>query len=215
MPHHFSSPAEILRTVPATVGLIACSLLGFLLFYLAPFTWVSLFTFTDFQIAGDQIRFIDTQGQYWRLLTPIFLHFGWLHITFNSLWMWELGGLVEQRLGSLLLLVLVLLCGIGSNFAQYWDSGPSLFGGMSGVVYALLGFCWIYNLIWPQGGLLIPRGILIFMLGWLVFAMLGSTEALGFGTVANAAHLGGLVLGCFGGATAGLYQSIVKLQGNS
>ncbi len=216
MPHNFSSPAEVLRTVPVTVGLIVCSLLGFLLFYLnAPLDWLRLFTFSDFQLAADRIRFTNTQGQYWRLLTPIFLHFGWLHITFNSLWMWELGGLVEQRLGSTALMVLVLLCGIGSNLAQFWDSGPSLFGGMSGVVYALLGFCWIYNLLWPPGDLLIPRGILIFMLAWLVFAMLGSTEALGFGTVANAAHLGGLVMGCAGGAMAGLFQRYGKRQGTS
>jgi GlpG protein len=204
VPHSFSSPAEAVQTVPVTIGLIVLSLAGFLLFYLhAPFNWLSLLTYSDFQLVGGKLVFIDSTGQYWRWLTPIFLHFGWLHITFNSLWMWELGGQVEQRLGSPSLVALVLICGIGSNIAQGWYGGPSLFGGMSGVVYGLLGFCWIYSLMFPLGGLQIPRGIVIFMLVWLVFGMVGSTEALGFGSIANAAHLAGLVLGCLCGFIAG------------
>ena len=93
-------------------------------------------------------------------MTPVFLHFGWLHITFNCLWLWELGALVEQRLGALVLLGLVVLCGAGSNIAQHLWSGPSLFGGMSGVVYALLGFCWIYNMLLPDRYLQMPRAII-------------------------------------------------------
>jgi GlpG protein len=207
VPHSYSRFSDAWRVIPVTIGLIVVSLMGFLLFYLnAPIGWLSLFTYSDFQLASGQIQFIATEGQYWRLITPVFLHFGWLHITFNSLWTWELGGLVEKRLGSPLLLALVFLCGVGSNVAQFWYGGPSLFGGMSGVVYALMGFCWIYNLLCPAAGLQIPKGILIFMLGWLVFGMVGSTEALGFGSIANAAHLVGLLLGCVGGGIVGEFH---------
>ncbi len=183
--------------MPVTLALIALSVAGFLLYYLgAPISWISALTFQAFSIEGREVVFYSSPGEYWRVITPIFLHFGWLHITFNSLWLWELGGLVEQRLGGGSLLVLVLLCGGGSNLAQAWYSGPSLFGGMSGVVYALLGFCWVYNALLPEGRLWVPRPIIAFMLIWLVFCMVAPTELLGIGSIANAAHLGGLLLGC-------------------
>lgn len=197
MPHSFTSFREATQEVPLTLALIGLSILGFLLFYLgAPLSWMAALTYTNFEIINEQLLFVPTEHQYWRLLTPIFLHFGWLHITFNSLWLWELGALIERRLGSLLLAVLVLVCGMGSNIAQHMFSGPSLFGGMSGVVYALLGFCWVYNSLLPDSSLAMPRPIIAFMLVWLVFCMVAPTELLGIGSIANAAHLGGLLLGC-------------------
>ncbi len=197
MPHTFNSPRELLRTVPVTLCLIVLSICGFLLYYLgAPLTWIAALTYQEFSIEGREVVFRASPGEYWRIITPIFLHFGWLHITFNSLWLWELGALIEQRLGGLYLVALVLLCGGGSNVAQAAYSGPSLFGGMSGVVYALLGFCWVYNALLPNGRLWVPRAIIVFMLVWLVFCMVAPTELLGIGSIANAAHLGGLLLGC-------------------
>ncbi len=199
------------RAVPVTLSLIALSVLGFLLVYLgAPVTWLAALTFSPFNISGDQIQFFYNAGQYWRFITPIFLHFGWLHIAFNSLWVWELGGLVEQRQGSIPLLGLVLLTASGSNLAQFLWSGPSLFGGLSGVVYALLGYCWVYNGLRPSSGLLVPKPIVMFMIGWLVFCMIGPTELLGIGSVANAAHLGGLVLGCICAVLSHLLGKVLR-----
>jgi GlpG protein len=207
VPHQFENAAALWRGVPATLILVILSVCGFLLIYLnAPVDWLRQLTFSDFTVVDRRPVFVDdgsspwpalfASGEYWRLITAIFLHFGWLHIVFNSLWLWELGALMEQRLGSIFLALFVIFTGIGSNYAQFYFGGPSLFGGMSGVVYALLGFCWIYHLIWPWGGFGVPRGIVIFMLVWLVFWMLPfSSSLLGVG-IANAAHLGGLVLGC-------------------
>ncbi|MEP5766510.1 MAG: rhomboid family intramembrane serine protease [Halieaceae bacterium] len=210
MPHQFNSAAELLRAVPATLGLIVLSVAGFLLVYLqAPVSWISLFTYSDFLIRDGQLLFLPAEGQYWRLLTPVFLHFGWLHIAFNSLWTWELGALIEQRLGGGLLLLLVALCGIGSNMAQFYYGGPALFGGMSGVVYALLGFCWVYNMLSPGRGLAVPQGIIVFMLVWLVLCMVVPTEMFGF-SIANAAHLGGLLLGCAAAVPLALWRRRVE-----
>lgn len=197
VPHRFETSRELLRAVPVTLSLIALSVLGFLLYYLnAPLSWMSALTYHAFVVEGGQVVFREAPGEYWRLITPIFLHFGWLHITFNGLWTWELGALIEQRLGGALLLTLVFICGAGSNAAQAWYSGLSLFGGMSGVVYGLLGFCWVHNLLLPDRYLAVPPGIIVFMLIWLAFCMLAPTELLGIGSIANAAHLAGLVLGC-------------------
>ena len=110
------------RAVPLTLALIILSVLGFLLVYLhAPMSWISVLTFSDFVVDGRHVRFVSHEGQYWRLITPVFLHFGWLHIAFNSLWLWELGGKLELRLGTGMLAVLVLVTGIGSNITQYLD----------------------------------------------------------------------------------------------
>ena len=195
--------------MPATLALIILSVLGFLLIYLrAPVELISKLTYTDFRYIKGQVVFVPTSGEYWRLLTPAFLHFSWLHITFNALWLWELGALVERRLGTTMLLPLALVSGVASNVAQHLFSGPSLFGGMSGVVYALLGFCWLYNALVPGRSLHVPRPIIYIMLGWLVFCFVAPTELLGLGSIANAAHLAGFLVGCGSGVLIGLWYRV-------
>jgi GlpG protein len=206
VPHRFNSTSELFHTVPGTLSLILLSVLGFLLIYLGlPVELISKLTYSDFRLVNGEVVFLPGGGEYWRLITPVFLHFGWLHITFNCLWLWELGALVERRLGTTMLLPLALVSGVASNVAQHLFSGPSLFGGMSGVVYALLGFCWIYNAVSPGQKLHIPRAIITIMLVWLAFCFVAPTEMLGLGSIANAAHLAGLLVGCGSGLLIGLW----------
>jgi GlpG protein len=192
------------RLTPITVTLILLSFAGFLLFYLPAFrAWLSLFTYTPFIAVDGHPKFYTVSGQYWRLLTPAFLHFGWLHIAFNSLWLWELGTKVEKVLGSLNMLLLFCTIALVSNTAQFVFGGPGLFGGMSGVVYGLLGFSWAGARIQPQWPFQPPRALMLMMVGWLIFCMVGVVEILGFGAIANAAHLGGLIAGSVLGAAFG------------
>ena len=184
------------RTVPATLVFILLSGAGFMLVYLdAPWPWLARLTFTGFVPGPNGLIFLNTEGEYWRWLTPIFLHFHWLHLVFNCLWLWELGALLERRLGTSALIVVVVLSGIGSNYLQFRLGGAALFGGMSGVVYALLGFCWLYHRLRPQAGLAVAPGIVMFMLVWLLLGFSGIFSALGAFNVANYAHLGGLLMG--------------------
>lgn len=167
------------------------------------------FTFQDFAISGRRVSFDTieqalTEGQYWRLLTPIFLHFGIFHLAFNSLWVWEFGRRIEGHAGSLHFAGVVLLTGIGSNLGQYLWEGPSLFGGMSGVLYGLLGYLWIRQKVHPQPELALPPGIVGFLLVWLIICMTGVVDLLMGGRIANAAHASGLVLGMILGAGTGL-----------
>ncbi len=193
------------RRSPVTLALILLSICGFLIIYLpAPAAWVSYLTFTAFGLQGDQITFQKFNGQYWRLVTPVFLHFHWLHIVFNSLWLWDLGGRVERALGHSNMFMLFLVIAVISNVSQFAFGGAGLFGGMSGVVYGLLGFSWVAPLLQPGWHIRPSSSIMLFMVGWLVLCMTGMVEVLGFGAIANAAHVGGLLCGAVLGAVLGV-----------
>lgn len=61
------------------------------------FSTIRWLSFVDFRIDGERIylTYLDAtlgSGQWWRLITPMLIHFGWLHLAMNSLWYWELGG---------------------------------------------------------------------------------------------------------------------------
>jgi len=192
------------RTAPVTLALIACSVVGFLLIYLpVPVNWPGYLTFTPFQLVNGKPVFQSMGSEYWRLVTPAFLHFGWLHIVFNSLWLWELGNKVERVMGHLNMFLLFLVIATVSNVSQFAFGGPGLFGGMSGVVYGLLGFSWVAPMLQPAWRIQPTPTLMLFMVGWLVICMVGLVQVLGFGAIANAAHLGGLVCGAALGAVFG------------
>jgi len=197
------------RSAPVTLALILLSIGGFLLVYLgAPPAWIGYLTFTPFSIADNNLVFGSIDGQYWRLITPAFLHFGWLHIVFNSLWLWELGSRVERVMGQLNMVLLFLVIALVSNASQFAFGGPGLFGGMSGVVYGLLGFSWVAPLLQPRWRIQPTPAIMLFMVGWLLVCLVGLIEVLGFGAIANAAHLGGLICGAMLGAAFGLLSRL-------
>ena len=157
-------------------------------------------------------------GEYWRLVSPLFLHFGLFHLLFNMLWLLQLGHRLETRCRYWLLPALVLLTGVVSNLVQVvWSSPSTLFGGMSGVIYGLLGFCWQAERRRPDLGRL-PVGLYLFMLVWLAAGWSPLPAALGLGELANGAHTGGLLAGLvtgwlFGGRNMTLHKELASWQG--
>ncbi|HOW64253.1 MAG TPA: rhomboid family intramembrane serine protease [Candidatus Paceibacterota bacterium] len=128
-------------------------------------------------------------GQIWRLVTPVFLHFGWMHLIFNMMWLLDLGTMLELRTGRLRTATLFLGLAIFSNLCQYLVGGPN-FGGMSGVVYGLLGYVWIRGRLDPLSGLFLHPSTVIMMLIWFFLCLFGLV-----GKIANTAHAAGLLLG--------------------
>ncbi|WP_288375330.1 rhomboid family intramembrane serine protease [uncultured Pseudomonas sp.] len=170
---------------------------------------LSWFTFQDYQVQGDYLYFVPLaqslgEGQWWRLVSPMLLHFGVLHLAMNGLWYWELGRRIELRQGPWALLALTLVFSLVSNLAQHFIGGPNLFGGLSGVLYGLLGYLWLFQWLAPNPLFSLPRGVLVMMLIWLVICLSGVVGQLGFGQIANAAHVGGLLIGCLTGLLGGL-----------
>lgn len=153
---------------------------------------------------GDDVRFLYPffitayighglseimSGEVWRLITPIFVHFGIIHILFNMLWLYDLGSAVEQSRGSPHLGMLVGVIAVLSNLSQFFWAGP-LFGGMSGVVYGLLAYVWIQGRLNPRSGLALHPQVALMMLVWFVLCWSGL-----IGSIANMAHTIGLVCG--------------------
>ena len=145
------------------------------------------------------------RGEVWRLLTPMFLHFDPMHIIFNMLWLFQLGMVIELRQGIKRLLILVLIAAILSNLSQYYVTGFR-FGGMSGVVYALLGYVWAQGQFNPRAGMGLPRSIVVMMLIWFVVCWMGLV-----GNIANVAHTVGLLVGVLlGFLFSPKFQNILK-----
>ncbi len=127
-------------------------------------------------------------GEVWRVVTPILLHGGTLHLLFNMIWLYELGGMIESRRGTFALAWLVLVTGILSNFGQYfWEGGNFL--GMSGVVYGLFGYVWMKSRFQPQLGLFVPPNTVFTLVIWFFICFLP------FMHIANGAHAAGLIVG--------------------
>lgn len=150
------------------------------------------------EITGQKIvlpdgESVDRVGQIWRVVTPIFLHFGLLHIIFNLYWLYYLGGGLEGRLGFGRVLGFILLAAVISNMGQYLLSGPG-FGGMSGVNYALFGYIWIRGNSDPHFGLQLDQGTIAMLLIWFVICFTGLV-----GNIANTAHTLGLIVGAAAG----------------
>jgi GlpG protein len=187
------------RARPVTIGLILISIIVGLITRLKPFDqhtplWPQL-SFASLrsmeEVKDPSAAWLNDMksGEVWRVITPIFLHMSILHILFNMLWLADLGTMIEMRKGSLLFVALVICGGVIPCIVQnYWD-GP-IFGGMSGVVYALFGYCWMKGRFEPQEGIGVSQQTEIIMLAWLVICMTGW-----LGPIANAAHFAGLVVG--------------------
>ena len=209
------------KTAPATVVIVTISILITLLMYLPATREILLrwLTFTDpwaaekwqhfysadggwannFQIQFSLLGSMLAQGQWWRLITPIFLHFSLLHIAFNAAMFLFFGQRIESRHGRKTFLFLTLVFALFSNLVQYFSGSiVDMFGGLSGIIYGFIGYCWIRSKD-MHDGYNVPPGIYVFMVIWLIVGYLGVLNGLGLGALANGAHAGGLIAGMIAG----------------
>ncbi len=194
---------QALRGYPVTLLIIALGIIGYLIASLFIQTgWLSVFTFQHFQPTLGGLLFEPVlqayqRGEFWRLLTPTFLHFSLLHIVFNGLWIWEFGRRLELYFSRKTYLLLFFGTAVGANLVQYLSASDVPFGGLSGVVYGYLGILFVARRIAPHPVLSVPSGIFVFMLLWLALGVFGVIDFFlpGSAAVGNGAHLGGLLFG--------------------
>jgi GlpG protein len=155
---------------------------------------------TPVVVFGNALSFLPIsatlRGEWWRLITPIFIHMSAVHLLFNMFATFDLGSLVEFRIGSLRTAGLVVVIAVLSNLGEYfWDAYrgmPPYFGGMSGVAYGLFGYIWIRGRLDPMSGFLLSSGTVMMMLFWFFLCF---TPAMS--NIANGVHAVGLVTGMF------------------
>ena len=117
-----------------------------------------------------------------------------MHLAFNMVLLWTFGRQLEAREPRNLLLGLLLVFAVVPNVTQYLFSGTQ-FGGMSGVVYAILGYCWLWDRLNPNHSYAFPPALMGLMVAWLLIGFSDLLTAFGFPHMANAAHLSGLLSG--------------------
>ena len=134
-------------------------------------------------------------NEWWRLITPTFLHFSITHLAFNSLWIYILGSKIERMDGRALFVMVFVLTSVLSNAGQLLWSQQYMFGGLSGAVYGLLGYCFILELDKKRSRYNLPEALYLFMFIWLLVGFTGILNIFGFGNIANTAHLVGMIAG--------------------
>lgn len=161
------------------------------------------FVFKDalFHLLRFPLPALNESREWWRFLTPAIMHFSWMHIAFNLLAWMDFAAKVERLQGSIRLLALFVLIGTLSNLSQFVIAGPN-FGGLSGVLFGLFGYIWVYGKMHPLSGLAVRRELIIVLLLWLAFGFT-PLAAMVIGPMANAAHLSGLLMGALAGAVMG------------
>ena len=167
---------------------------------------INIIVYLGLEIAGDTESaqfmmesgaiyppYIVEKGQYWRLFTATFMHFGLPHLMNNMVILGSAGQILENALGKWKFLVLYLLAGIGGSalsFGQMMASGEySVAAGASGAVFGIIGaLVWIVLLHKGKYESLTGKGLAI-MIGLCLYY--GVTA----GNVDNWGHIGGLVMG--------------------
>jgi len=151
------------------------------------------------------IESMDSFSRILRSLSPMLLHFGELHLVFNMIWLWYFGRQLEPSQPYWLYALLILSCSFVGNTAQYLVSGYNNFGGMSGVVYGLVGYAWVLHTFMPRSALMINnRMFLVFVIALVAMEVFASSW------IASAAHLGGLIAGLLLGlGVVGVFRIIL------
>lgn len=142
---------------------------------------------------GAKVNPLIEAGQYWRLLTSIFIHIGFTHLLFNSFAMMVLGKYSEKIFGHGKLVMIILFSGLTGSTLSYLMS-PYLSAGASGGIFGLLGAIVVYgwNNQFLRSSGLIKNLMIILGLNLMLGVIIPGLD--------NYAHLGGLIGGSFLGA---------------
>ena len=142
---------------------------------------------------GSNFGPLTLNGEWWRLFTCMFVHFGLLHLAFNMWVLWSVGRMIERMFGSLHYALLYVFAGLCGSMASLWWHPNIHSAGASGAIFGLLGglLAFVLN---PASG--VPPTIAASQrrigLAFIAFNLVGGITHNG---IDNAAHLGGLIGG--------------------
>jgi rhomboid protease GluP len=137
---------------------------------------------------GAKFNPLIQKGEWWRLITPMFLHIGLLHLLMNSLALYYFGSIVERIFGNSRFLMIYIISGIFGTVASFALS-PSLSAGASGAIFGCFGALLYFGVRRPS--------LFFRTMGANLLTLLGINLLIGFiiPAVDNAGHIGGLIGG--------------------
>ena len=201
------------RKAPFTLSLIVlCIILAFLAPLNAMTDLTRAMLYPDFSFGTriidlDNVRANFSALQFLKMISPMLLHGGIIHLAFNMLWLWEFGRRIEAVQASWSLLVLIVFIALVSNTVQYLYGGSIYFGGMSGVVYGLFSYIWMWQLFDPKKNLSLPGPLIFFLLLSLVVITVINLDF-----IADEAHIGGLLTGVVYGAFTATISRLARIK---
>lgn len=137
-------------------------------------------------------------GEWWRLGTAMFLHFGVIHLGLNLWALWDGGQLVERMYGTTRFIAIYFVSGLTGNLLSLVaNKGLAISGGASGAIFGIYGALLVF--LWRERQKLHPHDFRWFFWGAAGFAT--ASLVLGFliTGIDNAAHIGGFLAGTLGG----------------
>jgi rhomboid protease GluP len=149
----------------------------------------------DSMLLGFGVKYnpLIDQGEIWRLVTPIFLHIGPLHIFFNSYAIWIVGQQVEKLYGGARFTIIYILAGIGGVAGSYWYHPEVPSAGASGAIFGLFGALLVFGFkyrstIPPMFQRAVGKGVLpVIVINLVIGRMIPQID--------NSAHVAGLISG--------------------
>jgi membrane associated rhomboid family serine protease len=142
---------------------------------------------------GSRLSSLIASGQWWRLVTPIFIHLGLIHLLFNNFALFQIGPLIEESLGSQKFILVYVGSGIVGNIGSYIFQIPG--AGASGAIFGLIALAAVYG--YRMGGVL-GRTLMRQMVTWAAIGLILGQTVL---HADNVNHIGGLITGAALGFT--------------
>lgn len=174
--------------------LIAINVLVFIAMGLAGAGWLSVASMKPYLLYGANNAALTTDGQWWRLVSSNFLHFGLLHLALNMWALFQAGQLLEKLLGRTLFTLVYFGSGItGSLLTLFWNGDRAWSAGASGAVFGLYGAMIGYMLREKHA---LPKTVYRPVIqSAVIFSIYNLVFGLAIPGIDNAGHIGGLIGG--------------------
>src|ERR1700691_2081262 len=152
--------------------------------------------------SGANVGPLTISGEWWRLLTSVFVHGNLLHIAFNMWCLWSLGALSESLYGRWTYGAVYLICGLGGSLGSIVWNPQVMSVGASGAIFGLAG---ALIAAFKLGEFSVPRSALSGTLRSLgAFVIYNLIFGFALPGIDNTAHIGGLITGLVVGALIAL-----------
>jgi len=186
-----SEAQQVVATPHVTLALIVLCALVFILMTLKGVSFLSP-TAESVLPWGADYGPLTLSGQWWRMFTSLFVHFGIIHLLFNMVVLFNIGPFIESLVGRVSYVILYLVSGIGGGIASLLWHPTTVSAGASGAIFGLYGVLLAFLLrhrktIAPEALASLRKGALLFVGYNFLFGLTPGIDM--------AAHMGGLAAG--------------------